>query len=92
MAVMNFCGATGKMFRGRVTEKTEWEKCVEAERPVESSCLQCPLYLQAFRRHNNEPYRYGRVVVAGKSLDKKQLRENRLHCGRGVRNETPRSI
>lgn len=88
MATMHFCGATGKMFRGHVTEWTAWEKCAESECPESENCFPCILYLQASRRHNNEPYRCGRLIVAGKpALNKKRLRENRLRCGEIARQQ-----
>lgn len=82
MAVMNFCGATGKFFRSLVTEQTAWEECAAPERPTMPTCFGCPLYLQAFRQHNDEPYKCGGFVVAGNpALDKARLLGNRLHCG-----------
>ena len=68
MAMICFCGATGKMFRGRATPRSEWLRCEEAERPPprfegtdeerRDNCLECPLYLHGFRKRNDVPYRW----------------------------------
>ena len=83
MAMISFCGVTGKMFRGSNTETSAWTSCREKERPAATgSCFGCPLRLEGFRKHNNEAYKWGNIPVAGWGASTKTRRA----CGEMVRN------
>ena len=97
MATIHFCGATGKVFRGRSLEDSAWRQCGQPERPEppenldeeRHSCLMggesvCPLWLEAERATNHEPYRFRNTIVVSGS---ERAAENRRACGEIVRQE-----
>lgn len=84
MAIFNYCGADGKLFKGMRTPPTTYAICKDPLKPQDSDrflpCQACPLYLAAEWRHYGDPLHDPKTRQPLNSIAKRRLRGTQIRA------------